>query len=83
MEAVWCLTNVASGNNSQTGPIIEKGGIKIFVDLLLSVHVGIVEQAIWVLGNIARDSSNYRDKIIKEGGLKNLIKLIELAIGQL
>lgn len=77
------MTNVASGNNSQTGPIIEKGGIKIFVDLLLSVHAGIVEQAIWVLGNIARDSSNYREKIIKEGGLKNLIKLIELAISQL
>jgi hypothetical protein len=33
---------VAAGNNNQTGSIIEKGGLKIFIDLLLSTHVGIV-----------------------------------------
>jgi len=42
LEAVWCLTNVAAGSTDQTRSIIEKGGIKIFVDLLLSSHIGIV-----------------------------------------
>ena len=70
------MTNVAAGTTDQTRSIIEKGGIKIFVDLLLSIHVGIVEQAIWALGNIACDSQGYRDRILKNGGLKNLIKVI-------
>ncbi len=74
------MTNVAAGTTDQTRSIIEKGGIKIFVDLLLSTHVGIVEQAIWALGNIACDSQGYRDMILKSGGLKNLIKVIEVAV---
>lgn len=80
LEAAWCLTNVAAGNTTQTSSIIEKGGIKMFVDLLLSTHVGIIEQAVWALGNIACDSSSYRDSIIKNGGLKNLIRVVEVAV---
>lgn len=52
----------------------------MFVDLLLSTHVGIIEQAVWALGNIACDSSSYRDSIIKNGGLKNLIRVVEVAV---
>lgn len=63
------MTNVAAGNSQQTNSIIEKGGVKIFVDLLLSEHAGIVEQAVWALGNIACDSAGYRDMILKAGGL--------------
>lgn len=46
------------------------------MDLLLSPHVGIVEQAVWALGNIACDSPSYRDGIVKNGGLKNLIRVV-------
>jgi hypothetical protein len=42
LEASWCLANVASGNSIQTSSIIDKGGIKMFVELLMSEHVGIV-----------------------------------------
>jgi hypothetical protein len=42
LEASWCLANVAAGNCTQTSSIIDKGGIKMFVDLLLSEHMGIV-----------------------------------------
>jgi hypothetical protein len=75
------MTNVAAGNTIQTGSII--GGLKIFINLLLSEHLGIVEQAIWVIGNIACDSSSYRNMIIKYDGHKNLIKVVELAVMQL
>jgi hypothetical protein len=68
------MTNIAAGNTIQTGSII--GGLKIFVNLLLSEHLGIVEQAIWVIGNIACDSSHYRNMIIQYDGHKNLIKVI-------
>lgn len=67
----------------QTSSIIEKGGIRVFVDLLLSGHVGIVEQAVWALGNIACDSPTYRDGIVKSGGLKNLIRVVEVAVQEL
>lgn len=76
MEAVWCLTNIAAGNTQQTGSVIDKGGIKIFVELLVSEHIGIIEQAVWALGNIASDQPSYRDSIIKSGGLSNLVKVI-------
>jgi hypothetical protein len=77
------LANVAAGNSMQTNSIIDKGGIKIFVDLLLSEHIGIIEQAIWVVGNIACDTVNHRDMLIKAGGHKNLIRTIERSIPQL
>lgn len=78
LEATWCLTNIAAGNQAQCNSIIEKGGIKIFVDLLLSETIGVVEQAIWALGNIACDSSHHRDSILKFGGLKNMLKVIKM-----
>lgn len=83
LESVWCLTNVAAGNTKQTATIIDKNGIRIFVDLLMSEHVGIVEQAVWALGNIASDSPAYRDMIVKSGGLTNLIAVIDLSIKKL
>ncbi len=73
LEATWALTNVASGSNIQCQSIIDKGGIPLFVDLLKSSNMGIVEQAIWAIGNISSDCVGYRDTIIKAGGLINLV----------
>ena len=42
LEATWALTNVASGTNHQCQSIIDKGGIPLFVNLLLSNNMGIV-----------------------------------------
>lgn len=36
LEAVWCLSNVASGTQLQCSSILEKEGVKMFVDLTLS-----------------------------------------------
>lgn len=83
LEATWCLTNIAAGNQTQCNSIIEKGGIKIFVNLLLSSIVGVVEQAIWALGNIACDCSHHRDSILKFGGLHNMMKVMDAARSEL
>ena len=83
LESVWCLSNVASGTTLQCSSIIDKGGIRIFVDLLLSEHPGIIEQSIWTLGNIACDIPAYRDSIINSGGVGNMIKVIEVSVSQL
>ena len=55
LEATWTLTNVASGTNIQCQSIIDKGGIQLFIGLLLKKNMEIVEQAIWALGNIGGD----------------------------
>ena len=83
LEATWCLANIAAGNQNQCNSIIEKGGIKIFVDLLLSKTVGVVEQAIWALGNISCDSVNHRDSIVKNNGIQNLLVVMEVARSQI
>ena len=75
LEATWALTNVASGSTVQCQSIIDKGGIPLFVDLLKSSNMGIVEQAIWAIGNISSDCVFYRDIIIRAGGLANLVEV--------
>lgn len=75
LEATWALTNVASGTTIQCQSIIDKGGIPLFVELLRSGNMGIVEQAIWAIGNISSDCVFYRDTIIRAGGLINLVEV--------
>lgn len=75
LEATWALTNVASGTTIQCQSIIDKGGIPLFVELLKSSNMGIVEQAIWAIGNISSDCVFYRDTIIRSGGLVNLVEV--------
>jgi hypothetical protein len=77
LEATWALTNVASGTTIQCQSIIDKGGIPLFVELLKSSNVGIVEQAIWAIGNISSDCVFYRDTIVRAGGLVNLVQVVE------
>lgn len=67
---------MASGSTNQCQSVVDKGGIPLFVKLLLSNCVGIVEQAIWALGNIAGDCALHRDTIIKLNGISNMVYAI-------
>ena len=77
VEAAWALTNIASGTQQQTQTIIDKGGMRLFVDSLKSANLDLVEQCIWALGNISADSTNYRDIIISIGGVENLLSVYD------
>jgi len=79
LEAIWNITNIASGSHDQTIALIQKGAIIYLVKKLKHPNLKIAEQAIWALGNIAGDSSNLRDAVLKWGAIYPLIKCLNKA----
>lgn len=71
-EALWWLTNVASGKASHVQELVDRGAIPVLINLLGSQHRNIVEQSIWTLGNIAGESSKFKNFILKEKAIKSL-----------
>ena len=68
-DAVWALTNIASGNSEQNRTVVQSGehiitsyciinsldyrAVPMFINLLSSPHTNVRDQAVWALGNIA------------------------------
>ena len=50
LESAWALANISSGNSFQTRRVIEEGAVPIFVQLLKSPKLKIVEQ-VFSFGN--------------------------------
>lgn len=53
------------------------GAVPLFVKLLSSEHLNVVDQAVWALGNIAGDGSECRDFTIRCGIIPPLLALIK------
>lgn len=67
-EAVWALTNVASGTSAHTRSVIDSGAIPPLCALLSDENDDLREQALWCLGNIAGDSPGCRDEVLHTSG---------------
>jgi importin subunit alpha-2 len=74
-EAAWIVTNIASGNSTQTNYVINEGAVDPLIELLRSKHTNLAEQAVWALGNIAGDGTELRDMLISKGIVPPLVSL--------
>lgn len=66
-EALWALTNIASGTSAHAHVVVEAGVLVTARQCLSLPALDVVEQAAWLLGNVAGDGTPMRDRVIKVG----------------
>ena len=78
-EALWAVTNVASGTSEHASLIVENGAVPVIAQQLgaENLNLDIREQAIWALGNIAGDSPKYRDLVLQHDVVGPLLKVMQ------
>lgn len=77
-EALWAVTNVASGTSEHARMIVDNGAVPVIAQQLSAenLKLEIREQAIWALGNIAGDSPKYRDLVLAHNVVNPLLKVM-------
>jgi hypothetical protein len=75
-EALWVLTNIASGTSEQTAVVANSGAVLQFRNMLSSPSMEIKEQALWALANIAGDSTKFRDGVLELNTLPPILEII-------
>lgn len=78
-DAVWCLTNIASGSHEQTKCVLE--AVPELLSFIGGDDASLREQACWTLGNIAGDSDELRSILVKNGAVWPIVKLLSQEVG--
>ena len=80
-----CLTNIATGNHTQTGAVI--AAVPALLSILNKICGGasaydeqlnhaLCEEVCWAIGNIAGDSDDYRVLLLESGTLKPMVNFM-------
>lgn len=75
-EALWALTNIASGTHDHAQLLVHLEVLPHFKSLLSSPVHRVREQACWALGNIAGDCSDMRDRVLNLGVMRDTLNLL-------
>lgn len=75
-EALWALTNIASGTHDHAQLLVHLDVLPHFKSLLSSPVHRVREQACWALGNIAGDCSEMRDRVLSLGVMRDTLNLL-------
>ena len=78
-DAIWCLTNIASGTHDQTGCVLE--AVPELLTIIGGDEPSLGEQACWTLGNIAGDSDDFRAILVKNGAVLPVVRLLCDGVG--
>lgn len=73
-DALWCLTNIATGDHDQTAQVLQ--AVPVLLELLACGDSSLQEQACWALGNIAGDSDEFRVFLITNGAIPPLLAFL-------
>ena len=77
-EAMWTITNVASGSEEDTQKVVDLGCLPNIISALKMESFRIKYQAVWALGNIITDSIENRTTFINQNGIEIIIGLISI-----
>ncbi|XP_062133889.1 importin subunit alpha-4-like [Drosophila sulfurigaster albostrigata] len=77
LEAVWTLTNIASGPSELTHKVATSGAVPILINLLSAGDYKVADQAIWALGNIIGDGPEKRDFVLGFGLIQPILILLK------
>jgi len=78
-EAMWCLTNLASGPTHIVRKLVAEGAVEALSKFINSSEPELVDQAVWALGNISGDSVEHRNAVCNSGVAEVLIRNISTA----
>ncbi len=75
-DALWCLTNLASGDHATTAMLYP--AVPYVIHLVTPENPPLAEQAVWCLGNIAGDCDECRARVVLNGAVDPLMALLRL-----
>eukprot|EP01084_Bolivina_argentea_P010893 20322_1 len=79
-QALWCLTNIASGSTKDALYLVQNNSVPIIVNALKSSNTTTQQQSIWALSNIAGTNIYCRDIVLSAGTLSVLLPLLKQPI---
>lgn len=82
-----CLSNIATGNHTQTGAVLH--AVPALLNILQGSHNTLLssldphvlqEDSCWTIGNIAGDSDEYRSALLEQNVMQPIIKFLHQSL---